>query len=162
MCRPQQRGQQAQEQQQQQAGLDLLCQAFSQAPEQPGVLNLLAAHSLAQGDYAQVCSCCWWTACWKAVLCSGFYTGGARLHDLTAARSSQHRPHMLHTVLIRALLQAKALAQSAMQLTDSPALQTEARVCLARAHHACRELQDAQRLYTAVRTCFWRCRQHSL
>ena len=61
-CRAKQQGKRTQEQQQQeqqQAALDFVCQAYSLSPDQPGVLNLLAAHTLAQGDYAQVCALSW-------------------------------------------------------------------------------------------------------
>ena len=55
--------------------------------------------------------------------------------------------------------QAKELAQRALSLTASPGLQRDARICLARAHHACRELQEAQRLYTTV--CVLLCSPHA-
>ena len=47
-------------------------------------------------------------------------------------------------------MQAKELAEQAIQLTASAALKADSQVVLARAHHARRELAAAQKLYTAV------------
>ena len=55
-------------------------------------------------------------------------------------------------------MQAKELAERAVQLTASAALKAEGQVVLARAHHARRELTVAQKLYSQV-SLLW-CAEH--
>ena len=149
----------------QQDGFQLLCQAFEADPSQPGVLNLLAAHSLAQGNSAQVLRSP--SEAWLPVhaACCPFHRATVLAYTLDKGRhlgqcsnNSSKVPRRLGQPSQALCLpsrtpddaQAKELAEQAVGLTASAALKADAQVVLARAHHARRELAAAQKLYTLV------------